>query len=103
MRWIALVLVCGCADLHLGDDYGRRTKATFQAQADAAGGTDSMLDAEDAKIILLRHRNKDPKASVSGGPAAVLVAPPTTSSYGGGSMSPGGGSVVAPIKLESTR
>jgi len=104
-RVLVCLLFCACADIHLGDDYGKRTKGTFQAQADAAGGKDSMLDAEDARMILSRHRNKDQKAAATTG-GAVLVAPTPASSYGGsggGSMSSGGGSVVAPIKLESTR
>jgi hypothetical protein len=102
---VALVclLLCACADVHLGDEYGKRTKATFQAQADAAGGSDSMLDAEDVKMILSRHRNKEGRAAPAGG-AALLVGPtPTSYGSGGGSMSSGGGSVVAPIKLDSTR
>ena len=102
-RVLVCLLLCACAEVHLGDDYGKRTKATFQAQADAAGATDSMLDAEDARMILTRHRNKDQKAASSGGPTLLVAPTPTGYGSGGGSMSSGGGSVVAPIKLESTR
>ncbi len=103
-RVLVCLFLCACADVHLGDEYGKRTKATFQAQADATGSGDSMLDAEDARMILSRHRNKDQRATVSSGGTAVLVAPtPTAYGSGGGSMTSGGGSVVAPINLESTR
>jgi hypothetical protein len=100
------VLVClalvGCADVHLGDDYGKRTRAVFQAQADAAGAGDSMIDAEDAKLVLLRHRNKvqQPGASQSG---QMIAAPLILGTAGGGTAAAGGGSVVAPMKLDSVR
>jgi hypothetical protein len=100
--FLAVTGIGGCADIHLSDDYGRRAKAALQAQAEAGGTGESMIDAEDAKIILLRHRNKLQPAGV-GQPAGGALTTPAVLGAGGGTMTPGGGSVIAPIKLESVR
>ncbi len=101
-RLLACLILVGCADVHLGDDYGKKTRAVFQAQADASGAADSMIDAEDAKIILTRHRNKVQQPG-AGGQGGAIMQTPILLGTGGGSMGAGQGSVVAPIKLESVR
>jgi hypothetical protein len=99
---LACLILVGCADVHLGDDYGKKTRAVFQAQADASGAGDSMIDAEDAKLILNRHRNKVQQPG-AGGQAGAMMQTPVIIGTGGGSSAQGGGSVIAPMKLESVR
>ncbi|HKA86203.1 MAG TPA: hypothetical protein VKE22_01010 [Haliangiales bacterium] len=105
-RFVVLVLpvlVLGaCADVHLGDDYGKKTRAVFQAQAEAPGTGEGMIDAEDARLILARHRNKVQQPGAAGYGGATFQTPVLVGT-GGGTMGAGQGSVVAPIKLESVR
>jgi hypothetical protein len=70
----ALAELAGCADPHLGDFYGRRTRAALDAQAQAASGGDSpgTLDADDAKVTLARQRGR----AVPGTAGAAQAVPP---------------------------
>jgi hypothetical protein len=78
----ALAELAGCADPHLGDFYGRRTRAAFDAQAQASGGGSAgTLDADDAKITLARQRGRAipgtagaaPMGAYGGGAGAVIL------------------------------
>lgn len=79
----ALVLG-GCADAHLGDGYGRRTRGALDAQAQNRGEVSRAIDGEDAKAVLSRHRGltKDQAPASSRSPGAIIVPTtfPTTSS-----------------------
>jgi hypothetical protein len=109
-------MTAGCADQHLGDLVGRRNRAVFDAQAAAKGAESAgVLDADDAKIALARHRGR----ALPGTPGASM--PGTSSSMagsyggfsgggGGGAMQSGttaagipGSSPVAPIRLDAVR
>jgi hypothetical protein len=83
---ICALLLAACADPHLGDIYGRRTRSALDAQRDAKteGAT---LDADDAKLISAKHHSK-PAPGTPGAQQAV----PSMGSYGGGSSSYGGSS-----------
>ena len=101
----SLLLVGACADAHLGDVYGRRTRAALDAERDArTEGT--TLDAQDAKLVSQRHHNT-PTQGAAPATSAILV--PTSGGYGGSS---GGSSMsgVAPagppaggIRLDAVR
>jgi hypothetical protein len=48
-------LAAGCG-IHLGDDYGRRTRSALDAQVAQRGGSGAIVVGDDAKAILMRHR-----------------------------------------------
>ena len=83
----ALAELAGCADTHLGDFYGRRTRAALDAQAQASGGASAgTLDADDAKVTLARQRGRLPPGT---GPSAAGITG-SGNGYGG----TGGGAIV---------
>ena len=77
--WV-LAELAGCADSHLGDLYGRRTRSAFDAQAQVAvGDSAGTLDADDAKITLARQRGR-----VVPGTGGAAQAVPGMGGYGTG-------------------
>lgn len=74
-----LLFVAACADPHLGDLYGRRTRTALDAQA-AGRGEGVPIDNADAKLVTTRHHNTPTQGQQGGQPAAALLVP--TSGYG---------------------
>ncbi len=107
IRIVLLTLaLAGCADPHLGDVYGRRTRTALDAQRDAKT-EGAVLDADDAKLVSARHHSK-PAPGTPGAqqPSAGMSGSFMSGSYGGSSGSSTG---VAPspqtggIRLDASR
>jgi hypothetical protein len=87
----ALGTLAGCADPHLGDLYGRRTRTALDAQAQTSGGDSAgRLDADDAKLTLARQRGR-----AAPGTAGAAQALPSTGAYGYSGTILGGSSAGA--------
>lgn len=78
-RLLAIALagaaLAGCADAHLGDGYGRRTRTAMDAQIQNRGELSRAIDGEDAKAVLSRHRGltKDQPSGGATRPGAIIV------------------------------
>ena len=107
MLLASLLLVGACADAHMGELYGRRTKAAFDAQRDGkAEGV--ALDSADAKLVTVRHHNTP--AQGGGQPSGATLSIPLQGSYGGSSGGTSSMTGVAPsgppaggIRLDAVR
>jgi hypothetical protein len=77
-----LLFVAACADPHLGDLYGRRTRTALDAQA-AGKGEGIPLDNADARLVTTRHHNTPTQGQQGGQAPAALLVP--TSGYGSSS------------------
>jgi hypothetical protein len=79
-----LLLAGACADPHMGDLYGRRTRTALDAQRDAK--TEGVaLDSADAKIVTTRYHNAPTQGG--GQPTGATLSIPVSGSYGGSSGS----------------
>jgi hypothetical protein len=101
----AVIAAFGCGEAHLGDDYGKKTKAIMEAQA--AGATDEQLtlDADDAIRVYMIHRGLkvESTSSQQSSSSTGLGTPSSGMSPGGGEGEGGTGSLQqnGPIRLEA--
>ena len=98
---IALLLSAGCG-VHLGDNYGRRTRAALDAQIGRNAG--SPIDGEDAKGVLAAHRGVEGTPSLG---AQTGTSYATGGTFVGGSSSQGApvmrSNPDAPIRLDAVK
>jgi hypothetical protein len=102
---IALLLTGGCG-LHLGENYGRRMRAAFDAQIAARDPGTLAIEGEDAKGVLARHRGRGGPGTIGGQTGASVTG--GTFVGGSGSSSPsmpsmGRSSPDSPIRLDAVR
>lgn len=107
----ALAGLAGCADAHLGDFYGRRTRTALDAQAQASGGDSAgTLDADDAKNTMARQRGRAAPGSAGAAQAVPFMGGAGYGGVGGsaivgGTMSGGvpSSSPSGQIRLDAVR
>jgi hypothetical protein len=103
---VSLLLVGACADAHLGDVYGRRSRAAFDAQQGGKGEA-VLFDGADGKLATLRHHNTPTQPGGQQGGATLSIPLSTSSSSSGSSSMTGGPSTGAPpgggIRLDAVR
>ncbi len=100
------LLLCGaCYEAHMGDLYGRRSRAAFDAQQ-GGKGEPIAIDAVDARLVSLRFHNAPTQGGQQG--AGPTLSIPLQGGYGGSSGSSSMG--VAPsgppaggIRLDAAR
>jgi len=93
-------LVAACAGPHLGDNYGRRTRAALDAQR--AGGREGgmAIDGDDAVQVMQQHR----AAPSAGGSYQTGAAVTPASGIGGGMSSSGATTTpITPIRLDAVK
>jgi hypothetical protein len=78
-----LLLAGACADPHMGDLYGRRTRSAFDAQRDARTEGVS-LDAVDGKAVSTRYHSTPTQGGQqqSGASISIPIAPMSSSQQG---------------------
>jgi hypothetical protein len=80
----SLLLSGACYDAHMGDLYGRRSRAAFDAQQGGKGEA-AAFDAVDARTASQRYHSAPTQGG--GQQAAPTLSIPLTGSYGGSSGS----------------
>jgi hypothetical protein len=105
MKRLGLILVlaaAACGGGHLGgNDYGKRNRAAFDAQAN--GKTEQLVrvDGDDGVRTMEVQQARPTEKAPAGGGGAVVI--PTMGSSSAGSSSTIGGNPDAPIRLEGVR
>jgi hypothetical protein len=100
--FVAAAAGCG---VHLGDNYGRRTRAAFDAQAAGRGQGSMAIDGEDAKTVMTRHHIKPGTQQGAGGQQGLGM---PMGAFVGGSSSQGSPVTTtntgkSPISLDAVR
>jgi hypothetical protein len=93
------VTTAACAGPHLGDGYGRRTRAALDQQRSRGEGG-MALDGDDAVQVMQQHR-----AAPGAGGSYQTGAPVTPASGIGGGMSSSGATAtpITPIRLDAVK
>ena len=97
----ALLALAACGGPHLGDGYGRRTRAALDAQK-AQRGDGMGIDGDDARQVMFQHR----AAPGAGGVAQTGAAVTPASGIGGGMSSSTTSTTatpITPIRLDAVR
>ena len=97
---LASLLCAACAGPHLGDNYGRRTRAALDQQKSRGGEGGIALDGDDAVQVMLQHR----ASPGAGGSYQTGAAVTPASSIGGGMSSSGATTTpITPIRLDAVK
>lgn len=93
-RKLALVLLfAGCADAHLGELYGRRTRSALDSSRDAKS-EGAVIDSDDAKLVSTRHHNRVIQGQSGGQGGGGGGSMGSFQALGGASAAPAGGSSI---------
>jgi hypothetical protein len=100
-----VLVLSACGGPHLGDGYGRRNHAAFEAQAQGRGEANRAVDGEDAKAILQRHRGLTKDSTQQPQRPGAIIVPTLTSSGSSSSSSSNYGSTreMGGIRLDAVR
>lgn len=90
---VLLLAAAGCG-VHLGDGYGRRTRAALDAQFSGRNEGTNPIDGGDAKVVMTRHRGTGTATSAvssssgsygigQGANAPIIITPAATAAPGG--------------------
>jgi hypothetical protein len=94
---VVFLSAAGCG-LHLGDNYGRRTRAALDAQIGGRNQGANPIDGEDAKQVMARHRGRGGPGTLGGQTGSTV----TGGTFVGGSSGQGAPIMLTPSATPSS-